>query len=118
VSAIQCASVCVSGEPARRTLALAASSVTLAPSDGAGDEEVAARFAQRDLAPSRLVRRSSTAFCASWRARSFLKHVSSLWPSPVQKPHLTPGLFSRGGPAALVRAAVGVALGLIDLKRG
>jgi hypothetical protein len=58
-------SACVSGEPARRTLALAASSVTLAPSDGTGDEgNVAVRFARRSFAALRLARRFSTAFCA------------------------------------------------------
>jgi hypothetical protein len=64
------------GEPARQTLALAASSVTFAPSDGAveeGEGEAAAvRFARAFLPLSRPVRRSSTAFCASLRARSFL----------------------------------------------
>jgi hypothetical protein len=63
------------------------------------------RFVQRDLAPSRWVRRSSMTFCASLHTRSFLKHASSSWPSPVQKPHLTPGLFWWRGPAALARSA-------------
>jgi hypothetical protein len=74
VSAIQCASAGVLGEPARRMLALAASLVTLAPLDGTGEEgeAVAAWFVRWGFAALWLARRSSTAFCVSLRARSFL----------------------------------------------
>jgi hypothetical protein len=72
VSAIQCASACVLGKLARRTLALAASSVTLTLLDGADneEEEVVAQFARRGVAPSRWARHSLLAFCASLRTWS------------------------------------------------
>jgi hypothetical protein len=99
--------MCVLGEPARQTPVLAASSVTLAPSDVAGKdgEAAVAQVAQRGFVVLRVARCSLMAFCVSLRVRSFVQHLSYVCPSLVQKPHLTPGLFWRGGWVVVCRAA-------------
>jgi hypothetical protein len=124
MSLIQCASACVSGRLVRLTLALTASLVTLAPSDGTGEEgeAVAARFTRPFLEPLRLARRSLTTFCAHLVAVILGVPVTSA-EAALDARLVLAGRLGGGAKSGIAgqgeeSAVVGVALGLLDLQSG